>query len=257
MRTDSVRREDRCRRRPAEHGRLLAAAALASFVALVDRSSVTVAPGPPCGAFCYLALMTTTAIDSFYEGGAKTGALIRRLSEDRIQTTLAFRIRSGPVVHLFQETRFTTNVFGWSAYRYVDHLQNTNVDVRATEPLPQRDAHTPIPSYAAHLVLTDFLATTAPKREFRQFHEDDPSTTASASFVRRGHETIQTPRGPREALKVVLEVDGHEGNTFWCIDGVPVKSDWQGAASYAAPDTEFALRGLDADVLSILQAALT
>lgn len=201
--------------------------------------------------------MTTTEFNSFHEGGAKIGALIRHVSEDRIQTTLAFRAQGGPVVHLFQETRFTTNVFNWTAYRYVDHLQNTNVEVRAAEPVPQRDPRTPIPSYAAHLVLTDFLSTTAPTREFHQFHEDNPSTAVSASFVRHGHETIQTPRGPRDALKIVLEVDGHEGNTFWCIDGVPVKSDWQGAASYATTDTDFALRGLDAEVLSLVKEALT
>ena len=204
----------------------------------------------------YVALMTTTEINSFHEGGAKIGGLIRHLSEDRIQTTLAFRIPSGPVVHLFQETRFAANVFDWSAYRYVDHLQNIKVQVRAAEQFGERDARTPIPSYAAHLVLTEFLASAAPQREFRQFHEDDPSTAVSASFVRRGPETIQTPRGPRDAIKVVLEVDGREGNTFWCVHGVPVKSDWQGATSYPAT-AGFVLRDLDADVLSILKGALT
>ena len=156
--------------------------------------------------------MTTTEIESFHDAGAKVGALIRHRSEDSLRTTLAFRVKGGPVVHLVQETRFATNVFDWSAYRYIDHLQTSNVEVRAAEPRPRRDsANTPIPSYAAHLVLTDFLATTAPRREFRQFHEDDPSAIASAAFVRHGTETIQTPWGPRDALKIVLKVDGTTG----------------------------------------------
>lgn len=199
--------------------------------------------------------MTTTEIESFHDAGAKVGALIRHPSEDLLQTALAFKVDGGPVVHLFQETRFATRVFDWSAYRYVDHLQNSNVEARAAESPPRRDI-ADAPSYAARLVLTDFLATTAPQREFRQFHEDDPSAIASAAFVRHGTE-IQTPWGPRDSFKIVLEVDGREGNTFWCIDGVPVKSDWQGATSYAITDTDFVLRGLDAEVLSILKSALS
>lgn len=214
--------------------------------------------GPPRDAPCYFAQMTTTEIESFHEAGAKVGALIRHLSKDLLRTTLAFRVEGGPVVHLFQETRFAPDVFEWSAYRYVDHLQNSTVEVRAAELPPRRDiASTPIPSYAAHLVLRDFLETTAPQRLFSQFHEDDPAATVSAAFVRHGTETIQTPQGPRDALKVVLEVDGRAGNTFWCIDGAPVKSDWQGATSYAATDTDSVLRGLDTEVLSILKLALT
>ena len=59
--------------------------------------------------------MTTTEIASFHEAGAKVGALVRHLSEGLIQTTLAFRVEGGPVVHLVQETRFASNVFDWSA----------------------------------------------------------------------------------------------------------------------------------------------
>ena len=73
--------------------------------------------------------MTTTEIESFHHAGAKVGALIRHRSEDLLQTTLAFRVKGGPVVHLVQETRFATNVFDWSAYRYIDHLQTSNVEV--------------------------------------------------------------------------------------------------------------------------------
>ncbi|WP_341395790.1 hypothetical protein [Arthrobacter sp. G119Y2] len=200
--------------------------------------------------------MTTTEINSFHEGGAKIGGLIRHLSEDRIQTTLAFRIPSGPVVHLFQETRFAANVFGWSAYRYVDHLQNIKVQVRAAEQFGERDARTPIPSYAAHLVLREFLASAAPQREFRQFHEDDPSTAVSASFVRRGPDTIQTRGARGTPSRLSWRSTVARGNTFWCVDGVPVKSDWQGATSYPAT-AGFVLPGLDADVLSILKGVLT
>lgn len=201
--------------------------------------------------------MTTTELESFHDAGAKVGALIRHLTPDLMQTTLAFRIADGPVVHLFQETRFATDVFGWTAYRYVDHLQDSNVEVQAKDPRADGGtASTPIPSYAAHLVLKQFLATTAVRREFRQFHEDDPSATAAATFVRHGTETIRTPKGPRDAQRIVLEVDGRAGNVFWCVGGVPVKSDCQGATSYADTDTDSVLRDLDAEVLSILRTAL-
>lgn len=203
-------------------------------------------------------MTTTTEIESFYDGGKKAGALIRRLSQNLIQTTLAFRIDGGPIVQLFQQTRFPTEVLNWSDYKYVDQLEDTSVEVHAaTEPLLQHRSKKPIPSYAAHLVLKDFLATTESQREFEQFDEGGPLAITPAVFVRQGTENVETPWGSREALKVVLEVDGRAGNTFWCADASVVKSDWQGAISYATNDVDFVLQGLDAEVQTLLESALS
>ena len=51
--------------------------------------------GPPCYAFCYFAHMTTMEIESFHDAGARAGALTRHLTENLIQTTLAFKSRPG------------------------------------------------------------------------------------------------------------------------------------------------------------------
>ena len=59
----------------------------------------------------------TTEIESFYLDDQKAGALVRRLSSNPIQTTLAFKIVDGPVIHLFQLTRFPTDVQQWSEYQ--------------------------------------------------------------------------------------------------------------------------------------------
>lgn len=200
----------------------------------------------------------TTEIESFYDDGNKAGALIRRLSKDFIQTTLVFRIEDGPIIHLFQETRFPADVLDWSKYKYLDHLEGTSVEVRAaTEPLLRDRTVKPIPSYAAHVVLKDFLATAEPQREFNQFSEGIPLAVTPAAFVDRGTENVETPWGSLEALKIVLEVDGREGNTFWCVDGSVVKSDWQGATSYATGDLGFVLQDLDAEVQTLLNSVLS
>ena len=209
------------------------------------------------GPGCYFSHMTTSEIAAFYDDGTKAGALIRHVSEGLIQTTLAFKGAGGPLIHLFQETRFDSDVRDWSAYTYVDHLENSVLEVRSealpTWPdLPEK----PIPSYAAHLVLKDFLATADLRRDFSQFDESDPSMISAAAFVRHGPENVETPWGSQEALKVALEIDGHEGNTFWCADGSVVKSDWQGATSFTTKEVDSVLEGLDADVQTILRAAL-
>ncbi|WP_155838723.1 hypothetical protein [Arthrobacter castelli] len=201
--------------------------------------------------------MTTMDIESFYVEGNKTGALIRRLSKDSIQTTLVFKIEDGSIIHLFQETWFSTGILDWTEYKYVDRLEGTNVEVRAsTEPSLRDRTVKPIPSYAAHLVLKDFLTTTERQWEFSQFDEDVPLVPRPAAFVSHGTENVETPWGTREASKVVLEVDGREGNTFWCIAGAVVKSDWQGATSYATDDVGFVVKGLDTAVQSLLKTVL-
>jgi hypothetical protein len=201
--------------------------------------------------------MTTTEIESFYDDGSKAGALVRKVADGSMQTTLVFEAAAGPVVHLFQETRFEAVAEDWSAYRYVDHLEGSVADVRS-ESLLQRPDHpqNPVPSYAAHLVLKDFLATGASRREFSQFNETDPSVVSAAAFVRLGPEQVETPWGSTEAVRVVLEIDGREGNIFWCAHGSVVKSDWQGATSYATDDVEFLMQGLAPEVQAILKATL-
>ncbi|WP_028280835.1 hypothetical protein [Arthrobacter sp. H5] len=202
-------------------------------------------------------MVTTTEIESFYVNSEKAGALIRRLSEGLIQTTLVFKSEGGAIVQLFQETHFSTDVLDWAEYKYVDHMEGTSAIVRAAEePLLRSRPVKPIPSYAAHLVLKDFLVTSESRREFSQFSEGVPLAPAPAAVVRHGAERVETPWGSPVASKVVLEVDGREGNTFWCVDGSVVKSDWQGATSYATGDVGLVLQGLDAEVQSLLRSVL-
>ncbi len=113
-----------------------------------------------------------------------------------------------------------------------------------------------MPSYAAHLLLVEALRTGTGHAEFSQFPEDGDGTVLSAAFTVRGREMTDMPGGRQEALKVVLEVEGEPRNTFWCIGGSVVKSDWQGGTSYATGNLPLVLGGLDPRVRSILSKAL-
>lgn len=203
-------------------------------------------------------MATTTEVESFYLGDEKVGVLVRQCSLNNIRTTLSFKIGDGPAVYLFQETRFPTDVFSWIEYTYFDLLEGVRIEERSADELLQlAPRNNPIPSYAAHLLLKDFLATNEPRRDFSQFEEGASSTVVSAAFVRHGMEEIETLNGSHEALKVVLEVDGRAGNIFWCVDTLVVKSDWQGATSYANSDVALALENLDDDVLRHLEPVLS
>ena len=57
-------------------------------------------------------------------------------------------------------------------------------------------------------------------------------------------------------MKVVLEVDGRAGNTFWCVEMLVMKSDWQGATSNSTNHIDSALVDLDAGVQARLGSAL-
>ncbi len=202
-------------------------------------------------------MRTTTEIEAFYDGGKKAGALIRQFSANLLQTTIVFEIDGGPIIHAFQQTRFGLDVFDWSEYKYVDHLEGSDVEVKASaEPLLRDSTAKPVPSYAAHLVLKEFLATNEPQRKFKQFDEGSPLSISPAVFVRQGIEDVETPWGNREALKVISEVDGRLGNTFWCANESVVKSDWQGATSYATNDVDFVLRDLNAEVQTVISEVL-
>jgi hypothetical protein len=191
-------------------------------------------------------------VEAFHVGGNRTGALVRRMEPGVLLTTLAFRLPEGDLVHLRQETRFGASVLGWTSYRYVD--AGSGVDIHGTGGIPGGARPPAVPSYAAHLLLVPALR--AGRLDFGQFIEDGDGTVLASAFVRQGRETIDTPEGRREGLKVVLEVEGKARNTFWCSGESVLKSDWNGGTSYATRDLPSVLGGLDADVRSIILGAL-
>ena len=199
-------------------------------------------------------------IDAGYEIGAvhvegrRTGALVRQTRPGLLLTTLAFLLPDGNLVHLRQETRFGATVLDWESYRYVD--SGAGIDVRAASSTAGGPQPPAVPSYAAHLLLVRILGSGAGRLDFGQFAEDGDGTAVASAFVRQGRETVDTPEGRREALRVVLEVEGKPRNTFWCDGGSVVKSDWQGGTSYAASDVSFVLGGLDPRVRPLLAEAL-
>jgi hypothetical protein len=193
-------------------------------------------------------------VEAFFVGGRRTGALVRETRRGLLRTTLAFRLPEGELVHLSQETRFGSSVLDWTAYRYVDF--STGTGVKGTPNTWHGAGPSAVPSYAAHLLLVRALRSGAGRLAFAQFVEDGDRSVLACAFVREGVEAVDTPEGRQEALKVVLEVEGVPGNTFWCIGESVVKSDWQGGTSYATRDLPFVLGGLDRQVGVILAEAL-
>ena len=61
--------------------------------------------------------MINTEIASFDDGGSKAGALISHCFEDLIQTTLVFKVVDGPTTHVFQGTRFRSDVMSGAPIR--------------------------------------------------------------------------------------------------------------------------------------------
>lgn len=109
--------------------------------------------GQRTGLGCHFSHMIDTEIASFDDGDSRAGALISHCSEDLIRTTLVFKVLDGPIIHLFEQTRFRSDVMEWSANMYVDHLENSVVEVRPdASPWRPDLPENPIPSYAAHLV---------------------------------------------------------------------------------------------------------
>ncbi|MBJ2121525.1 hypothetical protein I6N91_11105 [Arthrobacter sp. MSA 4-2] len=194
--------------------------------------------------------------EAFYIDGRRTGALVRETGGGALRTTVAFLLPDGHLVHLTQETRYGSDVLGWTSYSYVDH--GSDVDITG---VPADDAggaaHRSIPSYAAHLLLVQALRAGKDRVAFSQFIEDGDGTALGAVFAVRGRETVETPWGRQEALKVLLEVEGEPRNTFWWDGDRVVRTDWQGGTSYAAHDLPLLLSGLDARVRSALDAALS
>jgi hypothetical protein len=194
-------------------------------------------------------------VEAFHVGGERTGALVRRSHRGLLLTTLAFLLPDGHLVHLSQETRFAASVRDWTCYRYMDF--SAGVERTGTSGNHPGGAGTEaVPSYAAHLLLGQFLRTGADRGDFSQFVEDGDGTVLASAFVRHGMERIHTPAGPQEAVRVVLDIEGQPRNTFWCDGESVVKSDWQGGTSYATRDMSFALGGLDPRVRSILTEAV-
>lgn len=59
-------------------------------------------------------------------GGQKAAALVRQFSANLIRTTLAFKIDGGPAIHLFQQTRFPTDVFNRSEFKQPSALKDSS-----------------------------------------------------------------------------------------------------------------------------------
>ena len=193
--------------------------------------------------------------EAFYIDGQRTGALLRETGGGSLRTTVAFLLPDGHLVHLNQETRYEGNVLGWTSYRYVD--SGSDVDITG---FPADHAGSagprPVPSYAAHLLLVQALRAGKDRMAFSQFIEDGDGRALGAVFAVRGRETVDTPWGRREALKVLLEVEGEPRNTFWWDGETVVRTDWQGGVSYAAHDLPLLLSGLDPRVRSALDPVL-
>lgn len=198
--------------------------------------------------------------ESFYISGRKSGVLLRAFTESSLSTKLVFNIPDGPMVDLHQKTKFVGEIEHWTAFEFQDRLEDTVLDAQFDGDLCRINGITipsladAIPSYASHLLLLNLLCSGSDRLNFRQFSESSQPLISEAEFVCQGSEQISTPTGVLEASKVVLLVGQKLTNTFWSVDGVLVKSDWQGAESYPETDQRRLLQDLAPEVNAEVQA---
>ncbi|QYH35684.1 hypothetical protein [Salinibacterium sp. M195] len=202
----------------------------------------------------------SVAVESFYVGGVKSGALLRRTNADHITTLLAFQSPDGPLVQLEQTTWSAASPLDWTKFRFTDYLAGVETEstremwVASQGNTLTAELDAVIPSYLAHVLLATFLQTSAESRDFGQFAEGTPDTLVSARFVRGATEEILVGSNSIAAQKVSLLLEGHVTNTFW-VDGQSIlKSDWNGAESYPVPTLDDALGGLSTHIVEIVTA---
>lgn len=199
-------------------------------------------------------------MEAFYTGGTKSGALVRQVSTDPIDTPLAFQVLDGPLVHLEQSTLLDKSPLDWTKFWFSDHLDGIVTEgsrdnwVTGRNGLPAERSVSAIPSSAAHVILTSSLRTAAESVDFEQFAEGDRNTTFRASFVRKGREEILVPGATIDAEKVSLDLDGHVTNTFWVEGQTVVKSDWNGAESYPSRSQDETVEGLTPPIIELMKA---
>ncbi|MBH0098604.1 hypothetical protein I6E68_05540 [Salinibacterium sp. NSLL150] len=202
----------------------------------------------------------SVAVESFYVGGVKSGALLRRVNADHITTLLAFQSPDGPLIQLEQTTWFARSPLEWTKFCFTDHSAGVETEstrekwVASQGSTLTAEFRAAIPSYLAHVLLASFLQTGAESRDFSQFAEGTPNVVVAARFVRGATEEILVGSNSTAAQKVLLELAGHATNTFW-VDGQSIlKSDWNGAESYPAPTLDDALDGLSTPIVEIVTA---
>ncbi|MBH0116032.1 hypothetical protein I6E52_04155 [Salinibacterium sp. NG253] len=202
----------------------------------------------------------SVAVESFYVGGVKSGALLRRLNADRITTLLAFQSPDGPLIQLEQMTWFAPSPLEWTKFRFTDHLAGVETESTREKWLESQqntlnaEFGEAIPSYLTHVLLASFLQSRAESRDFGQFAEGAPDTVVAAQFIRGETEEIQVGSNSIAAQKVSLVLDGHVTNTFWANGQSILKSDWNGAESYPVPTLDDALDGLSTPIVEIVTA---
>lgn len=85
---------------------------------------------------------------------------------------------------------------------------------------------------------------------FVQFDEGEPENDALPAELRRTRvEATELLDGSTVvAERIEPVVAGRPTNTHWCIGGLVVKSDWDGAQSFLVGDVDAACAGLDWEV---------
>ena len=181
--------------------------------------------------------------ESFYLGGAKVGVILRSRHPAGVGTLSCFAVDERSHFHVESTIRFAGQVSDWTSYRYIDHGAGKTVLVKRAElPLGQREA---VPSYGEYLLVPDVAAgATRLYARLRDGAPDQPRQDARLECV--GPTEVIRPAGePIECIQVDLCVDGSRLNRFWVADGALIKSDWNGAESFAEPTLEAALEGTD------------
>lgn len=181
------------------------------------------------------------SVELFYDGDgdAPSGALVINRQPQGGSVSMRFSLDDEATFARHLEISFTDSVFGWD--QAVFTADNTTVlkrdqDIITVGEQPVQASSPIVPSYAVSFLVAEFARDGSTHLPFSWLDEES-ATIQEAELTRGSGESIDSPvqtlNSPCETI--ILEVAGQTKNTYWLHGGTIVRSDWNGANSYALP----------------------
>jgi len=192
--------------------------------------------------------------ETFFIAGKKVGGIIRLLESEKLSTLTCFQIPDGPLIHLEHRFYFTTSAFEWERYEFSEYHENKTIAVDRRENIAidcvskevQSLTKKTIPSYATFLLLTEIIEKNLSSLDFDILIDGNPIQAPRSVIIKvEQPKKLQLQSGEIVmAARVPLIIEGQTNNQHWIAEGRILKSDWQGAESFAANSIDEVLVGL-------------
>lgn len=182
-------------------------------------------------------------VELFYDGGGSvpSGALVTNRVAGRAEVSMSFSTEAGVVFSRQLSIMSEASVAAWSSATFV---ADRRIQLeRSGDSITVGDSSfccegLVVPSYAASLLVAEFTAQDLSEQEFGWLDEES-GVVKSGRLRREADDAVTSPLQHLDepCQKVTLWLDNVLQNTYWLAGGCVVASDWNGARSYALPDS--------------------